>query len=799
MVTPRVGHRLLQPFGMLERKAWRDLWRLRGPVAAIALVVACGIASFVGMRSMVPHLSEAQRRYYATARFADAWVHVTRAPLATAASLARIPGVAAVETRVSGDVLLEVPGLAEPATGHVVGLPVHRQPALDRLTIRAGRTLIAGRPDEIVLSEGFATANHLQPGDSLGVLLNGRWRQLHVVGTAWSPEFILEMRAGDLFPDAKRYGILWMDETVAAPALGLSGAWNDAALALAPNASEPAVIAAIDAQLAVYGSLGAYGRSLQASHRFLSDEIRQARTFAAVAPVILLGFATFLVSIVLSRLVASQREQIGMLKAFGISAWALARHYTMIALGPTLLGAALGIGLGLWLAVELAALYAMYYRMPGGPFHPNGGVLALAVVITVLAATVGALGAVRRVVRLPAAEAMRPPVPTRYRVGWIDRLPGERQWPVVVRLVLRTLARRPWRAALSLLGMAASVGVMMVGRFSFDAIDVLRDVQFTSAQREDIAVTFTRSRDARVLNDLARLPGVTRVEPLWSVPVRVAHGHRSRRIALIGVSADAELRPVVDRRGERVPLPGDGLLLSQSLAQLLDVRVGDTLNVSVLTGRRNESLVRVGALVDDLVGTNAWTSYEALAGLVGDAAVDGAVLRAEASRRPELYQYLVHAPAVASVAARATLLANFDKMMSDSFDVTLGTLGLLATVLAVSVVYNTARIALAERGRELASLRVLGFTRGEVARMLFGEQALLGLGAIPVGFVIGGLLCWFMASGLSSELFRLPLSLRLHTFLMATAVLLVAGVFSGIVVRRRLDTLDLVASLKVRE
>jgi putative ABC transport system permease protein len=784
---------------MLDRKAVRDLWHLRGPAFAIALVMLAGVASFVSMRSMVPHLRSAQQRYYASARFADLWVRVTRAPPAVANELLALPGVTAVETRVADDVILDVPGLDEPASGRVIGYPGGRTPAVNRVVLRAGRYMAPNSDDEVVISEGFATANGLTPGDSLGVILNDRWRRLRVVGVGLSPEFVIETKPGELFPDSRRYGVLWLDESAAAAALGLEGAWNEASLLLRPGASERAVIARADTLLARYGGLGAFGRDLQPSHRFLTDEITQASIFATAAPIIFLGVAAFLVNLVLARLIASQREQIGMMKAFGVSTRALARHYALIALGPVALGAVSGTVFGLWFAGQLATVYAKYYRIPDAPFTPTWSVVAIAVVITAVAALLGAVQAVRRVVRLPAAESMRPESPVRFRAGLVERLRLVRYVSPMTRLTVRGIERRPLRAGLAMLGMALSVAVTMIGLFTFDAISAMRDVQFRAAQREDIAVTFTRPQGEDALRELAQLPGVMQVEPTWAVPVRLRHAQHERRVAITGVPPQAALRQVVNAKGTRVPLPGDGLLLSAELARLLHVEVGDTLAVDVLVGTRATGRLRVGALVDDLIGVNAYLPIAELRTLVRDAAYDGAALGVDASLRDRVYAHLKQAPGVAGLGSRAALIANFDKTMAESFNLTLFTLAGFAGLLSVGVIYNTARIALAERGRELASLRVLGFTRGEVARMLFGELAMLGAVAVPAGFLIGAGCCWALATALSSELFRLPLVLASRTYLLSALMLLVAGALSALLVRRRLDRLDLVAVLKTRE
>jgi putative ABC transport system permease protein len=785
---------------VLDRKLVRDLWHLRGPGLAIAIVTACGVASFVALRSMQHHLAEAQRSYYQRGRFADVFAQVERAPRAILEQIAAIDGVDVVEARVAGDVNLSVPGLKEPAVGHFVGISTERAPALNAVFVRRGRALAPGGRDEVLVSEGFADANAIGQGDSLDAVIGGRWRRLYIVGVALAPEYAYELRPGDLFPDPRRYGVLWMDERVLAPALGLDAAWNDVAVSLDAGAREGAVIDAVDDLLAPFGSRGAYGRSLQVSHRYLSNEVEQNRTFAAIIPVIFLGVAAFLIHLVLSRVVATQREQIGMLKAFGFGRADLGRHFALLALAPVMLGAVAGCVLGVWVAGKLAVVYQQYFRIPEAPFVAQRSVIWIALTISALAAVAGALEALRHVLRIPAAEAMRPEPAARYRAGFLERRGIAAALPPVARMIVRSIVRRPVRAGLSVVGLAFGVAVVIVGMFAFDSLDFIRAVSFNKAQRDDIAVMFARPENDDALRDLAHLPGVLRVEALHTTPVRIRHAHRERQVALVGVAPGAKLRRVVDAQGDEVAPPAGGLLMSEALATLLHVRVGDSVQMDVLVGGQASRFVPVGGLLDDLLGTTAYAPIDEFRHWTGEAnAIEGAVLTVDARLRDSVNAMLKRAPSVGSVSVRAAAMESFDEAIEQSFRVTLTTLIVFAVALAAGVSYNTVRIALSERARDLASLRVLGFTHAEVARMLFGEQGLLAVLAVPLGFALGAGLAWVMVTAFESDLFRLPLVIQPRTYALAAMALAGSGLFAGLLVRRRLNRLDLVAVLKTRE
>ena len=785
----------------LTRKAFRDLWHLRGPAVAIGVVAMCGVAAFVTLRSMVAHLERSQQAYYRSNRFGHLFAHVRRAPRAELARIASLPGVAAVDGWVSGNVVLDVPGLAEPAAAKVVGLLPDSPARVNRVTILRGRAPEEGSRSDVVVSEGFADANRLRLGDTLSAVVNGTWRRLRVAGVGLSPEFIYEIRPGDIFPDARRYGILWMDHRVVEADFGMTGEWNDLAVLLTPGATAPTVRDALDRMLDTYGTFGAYDRDRHASHRYVSEEINQNRTSAAVVPTIFLGVAAFLISLVLARIVQSQREQIGMLKAFGCRTPTLVGHYLLIAVIPVAAGAIAGCGLGLWAAHGIAGMYREFFHFPFARFTPQAGVLVVGVLAAVVAAAVGAATAVRRVAKLAPADAMRPEPPATYSRGTVERFGLDQLLGPVGRMTARSMLRRPVRTGLSVLGLGLGASVMIVGMFSFDAVDVLRALQFDVTDREDVTVAFDAPRGPGVLYELARLPGVTRVEATRALAVRLRHGGRERQVGLLGAERGAALRRIVALNGAIVEPPPDGLMVNAALSRLLGLRSHDTVSVELLEGRRTRHDVVVTAIVEDMLGTGAWMDASALERLAGTPAViTGATLAADPARAADLYRVLKRTPGVSGVAVRRALRENFDALVRRSFTLTLSILVAFACAIAIGVVYNGARITLAERSRELASLRVLGFTQGEVGRMLEGEQATLTVASLPIGAGIGAALAWGTVRAMgSTELWRMPFVISARTFMATALMIVVSSLLAGLLVRRRLDRVDLVAVLKTRE
>lgn len=784
----------------LNQKLLRDLFHLRGQVIAVALVVACGIATYVTMRSSYDSLVTSRDTYYRAYRFADVFAQLKRAPESLADEIRKIPGVAGAQTRVVLEVTVDVPGLVEPATARLVSIPEEQIPILNDIYIRQGRYVEPGRRDEVLVSEAFAQANQLEVGQTLGAVINGRWEKLRIVGIALSPEYVHEIRAADVFPDRRRFGVFWMSRDALGPAFDMEGSFNNLTLSLAPEAREAEVIARLDKLTERYGGLGAYGRDEQESHRFLSDEIEQDRITGLIIPGVFLGVAAFLIHMVLSRLVATQRDQIAVLKAFGYGNFAVGIHYLKFALVAVLAGTVMGTALGVWFGSALAEVYKEFFRFPALQFEVQFQTAGLAIAISAGAAFVGAVLAVRRVVVLPPAEAMRPEPPADFSAGVLERLGLRSLFSPAVRMIVRNIERRRWKAAFSILGIALAVAVLVVGRYSFDALDYIIDVHFRTAQREDVTITFNDVRTSRIRQDVAHLPGVLLAETFRAVPVRLRFEHRSKRLSILGIAPDSELRRLLDRELKTVDLPPDGMVLSTKLAEVLGVKPGNLVTVEVLEGQRLVRSVPVTRLVDEFIGLSAYMDIRALHRLMREGETSsGAYLSIDPQSAVQLYLFLKRTPAVAGAAFREMMLASFLDTIAKSLTISTTVLIVFACVIAFATVYNSARVALSERGHELASLRVLGFTQREVSVMLLGEQAILTMTAVPLGFAIGFGICALLARLMNTELYRMPLVLSGRTFAFAFLIVAAAVVLSGLLILRRLYNLDLVGVLKTRE
>lgn len=784
----------------LDRKLFRDLKRLRGQAAAVSLVMACGLAMLIMARSLINSLDGTRAEYYQTNHFADVFAVLKRAPNHLAERIRAIPGVATVQTDLAVPVTLDLPGLAEPASGLVRSLPDFGAPELNRLFLRRGRWLSPGARDEVLVGEAFAKANALQPGDLLTMLLNGRRQSFHIAGIVLSPEYIFESRPGAALPDSRAYGIFWMPYKEVATAWDLYGAFNHLALTLAPGASERPVIAELDRLLRPYGGLGAFGRRDHPSHIRVTDEIRVLTILSIGFPAVFLSVAAFMTNAVLTRLLSLQREQIAILKAFGFTNRTIVVHYLKFAFIMVVAGLGLGLLGGIALGTKLVVMYELFFRFPDLHFRLDGPAVALALGVGLGAVTLGVLDAVRRAARLPPAEAMRPEPPARFRPALIERTGITRMFSHSFRIAVRNIERRPVQALFTVAGLALATALLILPNSFKAGISEVLDFQWDVVQRQDINLGLVEPSSARLAHELEQLPGVTSLEPARNAAVRIHFHGRSRQIGLRSLLPGGRHSRAVDAAGREISPPPDGIIVSAKLAAVLGAKVGDTLVLEALEGRRPVKEVPLLALAEDFTGVAAYMDLHAINRFLGEGdVITGASIGLDLAHRADFLAALKAIPRVSTVAIKETMRQSFRETTAQSMGVLQSIYLTFAVIVAFGVIYNNARISLAERARELATLRVVGMTQHEVGAVLVVELVVLALLAVPLGLLLGTGLATVIIGAVNTETVRIPLVFTSYTYSFAVVVVLVASTLSALVVLRKLRHLDLIAALKAPE
>jgi putative ABC transport system permease protein len=784
----------------LSIKLWRDLKHIWPQALAIALVIACGSATLVIGVGAYRSLEETRRAYYERQRFADTFVTLTRAPRDLASRLAEIPGVATVEPRIFRRIMIDVPGMPMPASGLAISLSDNREQRLNVLHLRSGRLPEPESTDQVVVNEAFALAHNFHPGDRFSVVLNGRLRNVAIVGTALSPEFIYAIGPGDLMPDDRRFAILWMSEKPLAAAFDLDGAFDAATFKLYPGVVEDAVIEEIDQLVSRYGGTGAFGRKDHTSHAFIDAELEQLRTMSRIIPPIFLLVSAFLVNLTLSRLIDLQREQIGLLKAIGYDRSAVVLHYLGLVFAISVAGVVAGLVIGTLLGHGLTRLYADFFRFPYLVFIHDPLTYVVACIVPLLAAIAGATKSLKAVLDLPAAVAMQPPAPPRYRRHDLETLGQLIMGSQVGLIVARNVMRAPLRATLSATGLALSVALLIMTLFTFDSVDLLIDAMFHRADRQSATLLFAERKGEDAVRSASRLPGVLRTEPFRIVPARLSYGPASRRIEIVGKPSGADLSRVLDLNLMPVVLPETGIVLTERAAALIGSRAGDTIEVEALGDMRQRFRLPVTKIVQSYFGIQAFMNLDTLNRVMGEGPrYSGVHVSMDPARGQAFFDAVKATPVIVSTVLQPVVLEHFRKTIAQNIFVMVYVYTTLAMVIAAGVVYSSTRIQLSERARELASLRVLGFTRTEVLRVLHAELALLLITAQPAGWVLGYALSAILTQGFSSDVYRVPMVIERSTYATATLAVTLVAILAAIMLKRRVDGLDIVAVLKSRD
>lgn len=784
----------------LDLKLMRDLWRLRGQVLAIAAVLAAATATFVMSLGVHHSLTETRDAYYARNHYADVFVGMTRAPRGIVARVAAIPGVRRAEGTIQHYATLDFPDRVMPVRALLNSVDEAGRDQLNQLTLRRGRLPQEGNPGDAVADEAFVKANGLTIGSQVDALIYGRKQRLRIVGVGLAPNYIYAIAPGDLVPDDRRFGVFWMGRKALEAATDRTEAINTLSLTLERGASEPDVIRAVDAVLAPYGGTGAYGRKDQLSHAFLDNELNQLSAMTQIIPPVFLLVAVFLVYIVLGRMIRTERTQIGLIKAFGYSDWAVGGHYLKFALAVALLASVLGALAGIWMGSAMTRLYTQYYHFPFLYYRISPPVFLAAAALAFGAAALGALGGMRSAVRLMPAVAMSPPPPPSYRAGLIERLGKRAGFSAVGHMIVRHIARWPGRSTITVLGVALSGGLLFSTLQFLDSSRTMLDSFFFRAQRQDLTITFTEPRNEAALFALAQIPGVLRVEPTRGVAVKIAHGNRIERTVIESARADSRLSVRIDRSGAAMALPVSGLMLSRQLADKLAVHAGDPVHIEMLGGRRTQLTMPVASVVEEFIGERAYAAEATLERIARDASPAGsALVRIDPAYHDRILTHLKDMPVVLGITEKTAALETFEQMIHDNMLTMITFYIAFASAIAVGVVYNSARILYSERAHELATLRVLGYFRSEVGLVLLGELALLVVLSVPFSCLIGNGMAQLMTAMFSSDLFRLPFSPSRASYGWSIVIVLLAAMATALGVARRVQRLDMVRVLKARE
>jgi len=791
---------------MLDRKLMRELYRSKGLLLAITSIVAVGMTCFVSMRSAYHNLQQAKISYYRQCRMADFWIDLKKAPLVEIAALEEIAGVTQITPRIQFAATVDLEDVPKPLNSLVISLPDRRRAVVNGIVLKQGDYFTDRRRNEVIVNAAFARHHGIYPGSWIHLLLNNRRQELFVVGTAISSEFTYLLGLGALVPDPSSFGVFYIKESYAEEVFDFDGAANQVVGRLAPRQEQrlDLVLAAAERRLEPYGVFSTTPRKLQVSNQFLEGEIAGLGATAAIVPAIFLLVAGLVLNVLMTRLARQQRTVIGTIKALGYTNWQVFSHFLKFGLSVGIAGGMLGSILGYLSATGMTVMYRQFFEFPelrsGFYWYTH----ALGMVVSLLCAVLGTVRGARAMLRLQPAAAMRPEPPRKGHKIWLERL--GRWWSRLSfawRMTLRGVFRHRLRTLAGLFAAAMGSGLLLTGFMFMEIQTYLIDFQFHKITRSDIDLAFESERNMAAWDEVKRLPGVDWAEPMLNVACTFTRGPYSRKAGISGLLGDARLTIPRDKEGWAIPIPEAGIVLTDRLADILHAEAGDTVTIVPVKGERRPVDVPVASVAESYFGLVAYAEIRYLSRLLNEEfAMTGAQLETnrKESDRLELYRTLKQTPAIESLTARKDMIDNLVETLIQNQYVFIVMFVLFAGIVFFGSVVNSSLVSLAERQREVATFRAMGYGPWAIGGLFLRENLLVNSVGTVMGLPFGYSLILFTSWAYEqNDLIRLPVVSAPWVWIATVVLSLIFTLCAQAVVQRRVHRMDYLEALKVKE
>ncbi len=790
---------------VLDRKLRRDLWHNKAMLLAVVLIVAVGVGCLSGFLATSKNLQSARSSYYQETFLADFWIDLKKAPTTVLPDLLDIPGVASLRARLVTSVMLDLDGVDRPISGQLLSMPPSQQDVINNVILMSGSYFTPGRRNEVLVNHDFATARNIAPGDTLRMVIHGQRKELHVVGTAISSEFVYLMPPGSIVPEPADYGVFYVKQQLAEDAMGFEGACNSLVGFLTPQARQnpQAVLDQLGTALKPYGVFATTPLAQQASNLALSSELSGLSTMATMMPLIFLSVAALVLNVLMTRLAEQQRSIVGTLKALGYGNAVIRAHFLKVGCIVGLCGGLAGCVLGYFMAAGLTVTYKSFFTFPrlDNLFYP--GLMLLSVTIALVFGLLGTLRGVAHVTRLNPAEAMHEQPPTQGGSVFLERLPWFwRNLGFRWQLSLRNLFRNRVRTLVGVFAAAMGTALLVCTFGMVDSLQYMANFQFDKILLSDFQLTFRQELDQGAVYEMAATPGVVKVEPLLEVACDFLNGHRSKKGRIMGLVRGAQMTVPRDAKGNAVAVPSAGLLMSRRMAAILDVRPGDSLTITPTKGLQQPRTVRVAQIIDSMFGLSVYADYHYLNTLIHEsAAVSALQLRTQMTPK-QLRGFLKQCkqyPQLAGIGNRDLQRGLIQKSFVDKLGGMAYPLIFFGAIIFFGSILNASLIGILERKREIATYRVLGYTALEVGNLLLRENILINGAGILLGLPLG----WWMLDGMAqqyqNDMYSMPCVIDPQSWIVSVVLAIVFVLLCQCIIQRSISRLNWNEALSMKE
>ncbi len=788
---------------ILLLKSFRDLRRAFAQSLALIVISMLGVSSFIALIGAFRDLGTSYNNAYQQLKFADVTFALNGAPRSVTDQIQQVPGVAAVTGRLIIDGGVSFPASNRPGgetviQGRVIGVPAAQHPAVNDVLVENGSYFTSASDQTVLVDSHFADAYGLKPGDTITAAINGQPVQFQIAGIVASPEYlIVSSSRQNAIPSARSFGVLFAPLDTLQRVSGRANQINDVAVRFTPGADASATVDRIQSALASYGLTSTTLRKDQPSNAALHLDLEGYREIAYLMPGLILLVAAVSLYVMLGRQIRSQESQIGLMKALGYRTHTVELHYLATAIGIAVTGAILGILAGIPLARALTSAYASELGIPLVRTRIYPDILGLGILLSLIAAVLGAWGPTRQVARLEPASAMRPnPAAAGIsgRAAFFERFTG---LPVWLRLSLRNVFRGRRRALTTGLGIVFAFVLVLAGWSFIDSMNFITNRHFNTIERWDEAVTFSSLQPASALNQISAIEGVTQVEPVIQVPTIVTAGEHQQQIELTALPVGQKLHALQLPSGtsEQSALGNGQMVLTTAIARSLHVHAGDSVTITNQFGTRQ---LQVSTTVDELLSSVGYVSIAEARGwsTQQDNPINGAYLTVVPSQQAQVQSALYNLPGVASVQLKSTLRSDWSSLMG-LFYALMGAILTFAVVMAFALLFNTMTVNVLERERELATMRAIGTGRRAIGLLLSTESAILWLLATVPGLLAGWWVAMQLGNAFQSDLFSFPMVIDPVTYVVTAIGILVTMLLAAIPAIRRVNRLNLAEATKV--
>ncbi len=748
----------------LNRKLVRDLLAAKTQFGAVVAIIAIGIISFVAVYESYQNLYLSSEHSYEILSMGDYWITIDQLPERAARDMEGIPGIAAIG-RVVGEARVDLDlESGRRVEAHIVSLPATDRPHINDVEVLTGEYFSPGDKRELLLDTRFAEHHGLEPGDWITLERAGVSATFQIVGIAVSPEYIwIAKSMQELFATPETYGVMFMPHGRAEAFFDMRGKVNEISLRVAEGADEDEAIDSIrdilrgngikritittndDIETATRKIDVAQGvrtahivpREDQISHATLTMELDAFEQMAVLFPMLFLVVAALATYVLLSRLVESQRIQIGLMRALGYSRLKILSHYVGFALVAGILGSVIGALVGHGLARAMTELFIGFFHIPHVEIQPQWSVVGIGVIIGTVVPVLGGIIPAWTTMRLHPAEAMRPPAPPIGRRTPIEiLLPFIPRLPSAFKLPLRNSFRNPRRTLFMAFGVMAATAMILVSMSFVNMMDHMF-AQIEQGANYDIRLIYSGVGSTSTTKFVGNHAQVENSESLLERPYRLRLDDASIVTAIMGMHSGTDMYRLFHEDGSPAKVPEEGMLLTTAIRDDLKAEVGDVIRLEPLIGTVAEKEITVVGIVDEFMGGRAYVSLEEaqrLFDLPGSAT--GALVRFYGEPDARTMERIYNIPEVATVETSAALIDFYQDQM-EFFWAFVGIMLAMSFGLGIAIVFNGVTVNVLERRREIAIMRAVGMGDRQLAKMITIENLGIGTLGILLGLPLG--------------------------------------------------------------